>query len=58
VAVIRVLRMREGAVVPEGYSLRNPPALAGGMNLSVRDSFAVKMRVQGEDFLRNLSGAL
>jgi hypothetical protein len=50
--------MREGAVVPEGYSLRNPPALAGGMNLSVRDSFAVKMRVQGEDFLRNLSGAL
>jgi hypothetical protein len=28
---IRVLRMREGAVAPKGYSLRNPPALAGGV---------------------------
>jgi hypothetical protein len=38
--------MREGAV--------NPPDSSGGYT----DSFAVKMRVQGEDFLRNLSGAI
>jgi hypothetical protein len=42
---LRVLRMREGAV--------NPPALRscrslGDMNLSVRDSFAVRSRTQCE----------